>query len=159
MCIRDRPISVLQANGGLLDDAVVEFAYQPLAGRELKDYVASQVGGGGESSYVASKSDSTTTNAWTEIDRITVGASEQLSGKFVAQAARTDSDGAFSRRVSVLMTNYGAAAVDDSVDSTQRNGDLGLSARARASGSDVIFEVRGRNGQNWDWEFNIWVAA
>ena len=92
----------------------------------------------------------TTGAGWTEIKRATLILNSGYSGTLNVDAKRMDGTGYYSTRLEVLAYEDGGVTAD----STHRYelGDNQLSVRIRADGGDLVFEVKGKVGQEWHWD-------
>lgn len=93
----------------------------------------------------------TTDNSWTEILRIPLPVNAEFSLRITLSSLRVDDNGVWARLYEGVIANYGGADEDlDTIYTSHVDGNL-LRSRIMDSGNDIIFEVRGRNGQTWDW--------
>ena len=87
---------------------------------------------------------------WTEIKRAAVPNATAYSGTLDIDAKRLDGVGFYSTRLEVLAYEDGGVTAE----ATHRYelGDNQLSVRIRAEGGDVVFEVKGKAGEDWNWD-------
>lgn len=93
----------------------------------------------------------TTDNIWTEVLRIPLFSGSEFRLNMNISAIRSDDDGAWTRQYQGIIANYAGADEDlDTIFTSHVDGSF-LRTRTSTSGNDVVFEVRGRTGQTWDW--------
>jgi len=97
---------------------------------------------------------STANNAWTTIAILPMVADSAVTSIFDVVAKRTDAYGYFSAQYAALLTdNAGTPEVVRNVSTIfRKTTQVGLNFRVQGSGVDFLFQVRGRSGQQWDWE-------
>lgn len=92
----------------------------------------------------------TTDASWVEIKRSTMTPSTGYSGTLNIDAKRIDDVGYYSTRLEVLA--YEDGGVNDQANHRYELGDNQLSVRVRGDGGDLVFEVKGKAGEEWHWD-------
>lgn len=94
---------------------------------------------------------------WTTFHTVTLSNGDAFRGRIVAKARRTGGnsggDPVYRAERTFVLFHDGSADCDDTQLYEDGNGQLGT--RVRSSGDDIIFEVRGRNNQDWDWRVTV----
>jgi hypothetical protein len=96
----------------------------------------------------------TTNNQWVEIARFPVETDKGVKATISVDARRIDAYGIYNSEYAAIAFNNGGSIEVDGVQKFEL-GQGNLDVRADSDGTDLIFEVKGRNSQNWAWKMAI----
>ena len=98
----------------------------------------------------------TNDNSYTEIGRFEIQPNIGVKAEISLDAKRLDTDGYFSGRYAILVFRNGAPQIVQGLETVyQKTSENGMDFRAQIDGNDLVFEVRGRNSQDWDWDLIV----
>ena len=95
----------------------------------------------------------TTDSTWTEVARFPIDIDTGVKATFTVDGKRTDAYGIYNADLTALAFNNGGV-----LDVHLRREELGqanLDSRVQSDGNDMVFEVKGRNNQDWTWGIAI----
>ncbi len=96
----------------------------------------------------------TSGSAWTEIARFPIPLDTGVKASLTVDANRTDGFGKYSAEYAALAFNNGGTLDVSGVQKFDL-GQTNLDVRETASGTDLVFEVKGRPNQDWAWRMVV----